>query len=170
MAMISGDWVRMMAQYNHWQNSVMAQSMSSLTPAQLTEDRGAFFGSILGTANHLLWGDQMWMSRFDGGAVPEVGVKDSAAMLPTGDAWAADRQRMDQRITLWAQGLSAVALASDLTWYSGAAGRELSRPMSLCVSHFFNHQTHHRGQIHAMLTSFGAKTQDSDLFLMPGLS
>ena len=68
----------------------------------------------------------------------------------------------------WAHGLDDVALAGDLTWYSGAAGREVSRPMAMLVTHFFNHGTHHRGQVHAMLTAAGMRTDDTDLFMMPG--
>jgi len=55
----------------------------------------------------------------------------------------------------------------NLTWYSGAADREVTKPMALCVAHFFNHQTHHRGQLHAMLTADGMEAPVSDLFLMP---
>ncbi|HAR51365.1 MAG TPA: damage-inducible protein DinB, partial [Roseovarius nubinhibens] len=58
-------------------------------------------------------------------------------------------------------------LASDLAWYSGTLGRDVTRALGLCVAHFFNHQTHHRGQIHAMLTAAGARPGDTDLFVMP---
>ena len=75
---------------------------------------------------------------------------------------------MDKAITAWADQVSADWLASDLSWYSGAAGRDMVSPVWFCVTHFFNHQTHHRGQVHAMLTAAGAKPDDTDLFLMPG--
>ena len=55
----------------------------------------------------------------------------------------------------------------DLSWFSGALQADVSKPMWMLVSHFFNHQTHHRGQVHAMLTSAGAKPDDTDLFIMP---
>jgi len=57
-------------------------------------------------------------------------------------------------------------LAEDLTWFSGAANREVRAPLRLLVTHFFNHQTHHRGQVHAMLTAAGQETGDTDLFLV----
>ena len=61
-------------------------------------------------------------------------------------------------------------LAEDLTWFSGAANREVTAQKGLLVTHFFNHQTHHRGQVHAMLTAAGQETGDTDLFLVvPGI-
>ena len=169
MPAITPEWVQMMASYNRWQNECMLEAMESLSDADLRKDRGAFWGSILGTANHLLWGDQMWLSRLSPDATaPAVGLKDSAKLTPTLGAWEAERFRTDGRFVLWAKDLKAVSLTGDLSWYSGAAGMDKRAPLSLIVTHVFNHQTHHRGQIHAMLTQAGAKTSDTDLFLMPG--
>lgn len=166
MTLITTDWVKMMARYNAWQNRAMGRAMEQLSSEALTEDRGAFFGSILATANHLIWGDQSWMSRFDGGAGPGCSAQEGLILTPTCAAWSAARFQTDGRITRWATRLHAVDLVGNLKWYSGAAGREISKPMGELVTHFFNHQTHHRGQIHAMLTAAGAKTDDTDLFLM----
>ena len=58
-------------------------------------------------------------------------------------------------------------LAGELHWYSHAMGREMAKPYGLCVMHLFNHQTHHRGQVHAMLTAAGARPDDTDLPFMP---
>ncbi|MEQ9176308.1 MAG: DinB family protein, partial [Alphaproteobacteria bacterium] len=63
--MITPEYCRMMARYNAWQNRQLTESLDAQPLEVLTEDRGAFFGSILGTLNHLLWGDRMWMARFD---------------------------------------------------------------------------------------------------------
>ena len=165
--MIDRDYCVMMARYNAWQNRQLTDLLEALAATDLTRDRGAFFGSILGTINHLLWGDQIWMSRFDGGAAPTAGIPESAGMLPTLGTWDAERFRMDGRIRRWAQALNNVDLQGDLTWYSGAMGREVTRPLALCVVHMFNHQTHHRGQVHAMLTAAGSSAPVSDLFFMP---
>ena len=165
--MISPEYCVMMARYNAWQNKEMHAAMQTLDAAALTQDRGAFFGSILGTANHLVWGDMMWMSRFDGGAKPQGSAKDSPTLAPTLAAWGAERFRLDGRILIWAERLSALDLRGNLTWYSGSVQADVSKPMALCVTHMFNHQTHHRGQIHAMLTAAGVRTADTDLFLMP---
>jgi len=165
--MISPAWVVTMARYNSWQNRNLRKAMQQLPEPELTSDRGAFFGSILGTANHLLWGDAMWMSRFAGWEKPSVGIPGSVGLTPTGAVWASERFRMDGRIELWAEGLSSLDLTGNLTWYSGALKAEVTKPLALLVGHMFNHQTHHRGQIHAMLTAAGAKTEDTDLFAMP---
>lgn len=156
-----------MARYNAWQNDGLRKIVSGIDLDDLKKDRGAFFGSIFGTLNHLLWGDTLWISRFDGGAGPGVPAEDHLEMTPTPAVWAADRFRMDARITLWAQSVSAIDLVGDLAWYSGAAEREMSKPKGLCVMQLFNHQTHHRGQVHAMLTSIGIKPNDTDLPFMP---
>ncbi|WP_010141784.1 DinB family protein [Oceanicola sp. S124] len=165
--MISPDYCRRMARYNAWQNRQMGNAMAGLSPAELTRDRGAFFGSILGTANHLIWGDATWLSRFAGTPKPVGGIKESPAMFATLAEWQAERFRLDGHVQEWAESLGSLDLTGDLRWYSGAAGREVSKPLGLLVMHFFNHQTHHRGQIHAMLTAAGATPGDTDLFLMP---
>ena len=72
----------------------------------------------------------------------------------------------DEQIVLWAEQVDAAWLASDLTWFSGAARQEVTKPVGFLVTHFFNHQTHHRGQVHAMLTAAGAKPDDTDLFYL----
>lgn len=165
--MITPAWCRTMARYNAWQNRQMGAAMARLDPAALAEDRGAFFGSILGTANHVLWADLVWMSRLAGHPKPDATLADSPGLCPTLATWQAERFRADGRLTLWAEGLSALDLTGELTWHSGASGREERRPLGLVVTHVFNHQTHHRGQIHAMLTAAGVAPGDTDLFLMP---
>ncbi len=156
-----------MARYNAWQNTGLREMIPAMDHDALYKDRGAFFGSIMRTLNHLLWGDTIWISRFDDGASTDVAIEDSFDMAPTPAAWAADRFRMDARITLWAQSVSAIDLVGDLSWYSGAVKRQMSKPMSMCVVQLFNHQTHHRGQVHAMLTAAGQHPNDTDLPFMP---
>jgi uncharacterized damage-inducible protein DinB len=109
----------------------------------------------------------MWLSRFDGGTRPQVGIADSPALFPDWDIFRIERRATDARIVDWATALGPERLAGDLHWFSGASGRAAQRPMALCVVHFFNHQTHHRGQIHAMLTAAGAKPGVTDLVFMP---
>ncbi|MDQ2088999.1 DinB family protein [Marimonas arenosa] len=164
--MISPEYVLTMARYNAWQNRQMKVAVEPLPSAALTEDRGAFFGSILGTLNHLLWGDATWMARFDGGEKPAGGIPESTDLMPSLSEWAVARFRIDARILHWAESLRAVDLAGDLRWYSGAVGAEVARPMALCITHMFNHQTHHRGQLHAMATAAGAEGWTSDLAFM----
>ncbi|WP_420863461.1 DinB family protein [Algirhabdus cladophorae] len=156
-----------MARYNAWQNSGIIAEARVMDQSELTKDRGAFFGSLMHTLSHLLWADTIWMSRFAGLTPPSGGIQDSATMVTDLETLAMQRFRMDGQITNWTRDLRDLDLVGNLTWMSGAAGREVTKPIALCVAHFFNHQTHHRGQIHMMLTSLGIKPQDSDLFLMP---
>ncbi|WP_425045528.1 DinB family protein [Primorskyibacter sp. S87] len=165
--MISAGYARMMARYNAWQNSQLSERLEALGPVELLRDRGAFFGSIQGTLNHLLWGDGMWMARFDGGAPPSGDITQSASLCAGLPDWMTDRLAMDRRIVKWADGLSDDRLDGDLSWFSGAAGRQVSKPLGLLVVHMFNHQTHHRGQIHQMLTETGSDAPVSDLFFLP---
>lgn len=165
--MITPEYCKTMARYNAWQNNGLREMIPAMDHDDLYKDRGAFFGSIMRTLNHLLWGDAIWMSRFDGGAPPDLPLEDSFEMAPTPAVWAADRFRMDARITLWAQSLHAVDLVGDIEWYSGAMDRQMSMPTAMCVIQLFNHQTHHRGQVHAMLTAAGQKPNDTDIPFMP---
>jgi uncharacterized damage-inducible protein DinB len=165
--MISPDYCVMMARYNAWQNNQMKAALETLDHEALIADRGAFFGSILNTANHVIWGDMIWMARFENTARPQGGIADSTSLTPTVAAWGAERFRMDARILRWAEALHTVDLIGDQTWYSQSAEAEVSKPIAQCITHFFNHQTHHRGQIHGMVTAAGGRGWTSDLFMLP---
>jgi uncharacterized damage-inducible protein DinB len=166
--MITSDYVRTMASYNRWQNESLYDAARTLTDAQRKEQRGAFFGSIHGTLNHLLWADQMWMSRFAGTPKPKgKRPADSTAEYETWDKLKAARMAFDGVISAWADKLDPEWLTGDLTWFSGAAGREVTKPKWLLVTHLFNHQTHHRGQVHCMLTQCGVKPGVTDLAFQP---
>ena len=156
-----------MARYNAWQNANLYGAAEGLSDAERRRDRGAFFGSIHATLSHLLWGDSVWMSRFDGWDKPDVAIRDSAAFEPDWERLRARRTEADARIADWAGRVDPAWLGSDATWYSGALGREVTKNAGLCVAHFFSHQTHHRGQVHAMLTAAGVRPGDTDLFAMP---
>ncbi|GGG59197.1 damage-inducible protein DinB [Salipiger pallidus] len=163
-------WLLFMTRYNAWQNDLMRQALEALPPKVVSSDRGAFFGSMLGTVNHILWADQMWMSRFAGWPKPECGLDQSPELTRSVGAWSAERSRLDGHLSDWAAGVDHVALSGELRWVSGATGAQMSRPMSLCVAHMFNHQAHHRGQVHSMVTGAGAKGWLSDLAFLPELS
>lgn len=165
--MIGAGYCREMARYNAWQNKQLIGFLEALTAEELSRDRGAFFGSILGTASHLLWGDTIWMARFDGGEKPGGSIQETASYCADFNEWTKARSTVDGRISRWAASLTDSDLSGELSWYSVAAGRDVSKPMATCVVGFFNHQTHHRGQIHAMLTATGSKAPVSDLAFMP---
>ena len=166
--MISVAYCRQMARYNAWQNGQIEAGLIDVSLEDLTADHGAFFGSILGTLNHLLWADGMWMSRFDARIPrPEQGIKDSPGLCPTLGVWSAERFQLDGLITRWAEELHTIDLAGRMSFYSGVLEREVTRRIGACVMHMFNHQTHHRGQVHAMMTRTGLQAPVTDLFLLP---
>jgi uncharacterized damage-inducible protein DinB len=164
---ITPAYCQMMARYNAWQNAGLREMVKDMPAAELTKDRGAFFGSILGTLNHILWADQMWMSRLSDLPAPDLSLKDSVTLTPTAAVWWAERFRVDGRISLWAKDLRALDLVGDLSWYSAVKQGQIAKPKAVCVIHLFNHQTHHRGQVHALLTQMGLTPQDSDIPFMP---
>ena len=166
--MITPDWVRLMAAYNAEMNRRIYAAADRLASDQRTEDRGAFFGSVQGTLSHLLWGNRFWMHRFDGWEKPPGGIAASPALYTDWDAQQLARAEVDAGIETWASRVDAAWLAGSLSWFSAAMGRDITRPTAILVTHFFNHQTHHRGQVHALLTGFGEKTGDTDLpFVLP---
>ena len=156
-----------MARYNAWQNKSLIDAAEALSSEARGMDRSAFFGSIEGTLNHVLWGDTIWMARFAGWRKPKVGIPDSPRFTTDWVRYKAARGDADSRIIRWADEITLNDLAGDLAWFSGALQSNVQKPKWLCVQHFFNHQTHHRGQVHAMLTAAGARPGDTDLFVMP---
>lgn len=163
--MVGPDYARHMARYNAWQNQWMFQAADALTPAQRAQDLGGFWGGIETTLSHLLWGDTLWISRFDSGAGPEMGLDTSKAY-----DWASQmvqRPLLDARIAAWAWSTDDSDFVGEFSWFSGAVNRDVTQTKAACVMQLFNHQTHHRGQVHHMLTHFGVKTIDTDLPFMP---
>ena len=166
--MIGTQYVVMLAGYNKWQNESIYAAANKLDDAERRIDKGAFFGSIHSTLSHLIWGDRIWMSRFSGSRKP-IQPSIAKSVEEVGD-WlelVEQRAEMDQNILTWSKALSEADLKSNLTWFSGAIQAEVSKPLWILVAHFFNHQTHHRGQVHSMLTSAGVQPEDTDLFMLP---
>jgi uncharacterized damage-inducible protein DinB len=164
--MITPGYVRTMAAYNAEMNRRLYGAAARLSEAERQVPRGGFWGTIHGTLTHILWGDQQWMSRFDNWPKPATPIKQSAQMIDDFAELTATREKADGDIILWAHEVDDAWLGEDMVWFSGAANREIRAPKGLLVTHFFNHQTHHRGQAHAMLTAAGQETGDTDLFLL----
>jgi uncharacterized damage-inducible protein DinB len=164
--MITPAFAQKMARYNAWQNESLYAAADTLSDEARRADRGAFFKSIHGTLSHLLWADAMWTSRIADGPKPDVPLGESASFCADWAALKDERAAMDARLIAWADALDETALAGDFSWYSGALQAHIVKPRELVVVHVFNHQTHHRGQVHAMLTAAGARPQDTDLIFM----
>jgi uncharacterized damage-inducible protein DinB len=165
--MIDRAYVQRLARYNRWQNENLYGVADRLTAAERQLERGAFFGSIHNTLSHLLWGDQIWMSRFAGTPKPQGGIAESVALYADWDQLKSARADFDQKIITWADTVDDAWLAVDQTFFSAATQREWTRPRWVLVTHMFNHQTHHRGQVHCMLTQAGGRPSDTDLTVMP---
>ncbi len=165
--MANNDYVLTMARYNMWQNESLVRAADTLTDEARHADRGAFFGSIQRTFSHVLWGDRIWISRFSKTPPPKGGIPESVELYTDWVVFKRDRAAFDREILGWARTLDRGWFDGDLSWYSGAMERHVTKPKSILSMHFFNHQTHHRGQIHAMLTAAGARPDDTDVPFMP---
>jgi uncharacterized damage-inducible protein DinB len=167
--MITPGYVRTMAAYNAEMNRRLYESAVKLSDAERKTDRGAFWKSIHGTLVHILWGDAQWMSRFSDWERPATPIKESAGMLDDFAVLRARRDEGDAAIVAWAAKVDEPWLADDMVWFSGSLQKEIRKPRGFLVTHFFNHQTHHRGQVHALITAAGQPTGDTDLFIvLPG--
>ncbi|WP_299605593.1 DinB family protein [uncultured Tateyamaria sp.] len=166
--MIDAGYVRTMARYNAWQNRQLTEMLTGVPDEDLRKDRGAFFGSVMATLNHILWGDTIWMSRFDADLPPpSVPPEQHKEFTPTFAVWSAERFRMDGTIRLWGDRLDTVALKGDLSWHSSTLQQDFEMPLETCVVHLFTHQAHHRGQVHAMMTAAGLTAPVTDIVFMP---
>ena len=159
--MIDPAYVQRMARHNRWQNENLYSVADRLSAEERRRARGAFFGSIENTLNHLLWGDRIWMSRFAGTPKPPGGIPQSVSLY--GDWETLKSARADRTIIDWADTVQPEWLAGDMTYFSGAIGREVTAPRWVLVTHLFNHQTRPRDQVHCMLTQAGGKPSDTDL-------
>lgn len=168
--MISPDYVKLMARYNRWMNEKMYAAADCLPDAVRKADRGAFFRSIHSTFNHLVLGDGMWLGRFTHGTPIEKEYPKTPVgqdLYGTWEELKAARCAMDEDIDIWAKTIRSDWLESDFTWYSGITKSTRTKPAWILVSHFFNHQTHHRAQIGTLLMQEGIDLGATDLALMP---
>jgi uncharacterized damage-inducible protein DinB len=145
----------MFARYNRWANQRLYAAAEKLSDAAYRADKGAFFGSIHGTLNHLLVADQIWMRRFSGAGPTHVGLDtvlhEELALLREA------RAGEDKRIVAFIDGLSEHALASMFSYVTITNPKTVTQRLAPALAHFFNHQTHHRGQAHAILTAVGGR-------------
>ncbi|MCP9850374.1 DinB family protein [Cyanobium sp. Morenito 9A2] len=163
--MIDSDYCRWMATYNAWMNRKFYMVCASLPEADLYADRGAFFQSIYLTLNHIAYADLAFLSRFTGDPAdaPSLGTD----LLGSFEALHTERQRLDDRLLHWVESISTDWLASSLTYTSKVDGQARTLPRWVLVSHLFQHQTHHRGQVTTLLNQLGHDVGSTDLPFMP---
>lgn len=151
----------MMAAYNRWANRLIYDAASVLTDEEYRRDTGAFFASMNGTLNHLLVTDQIWMYRFTGkGELPgpiDMILHDSFDELRQA------REAMDERIQSWVETLDDEVLSGRFTYVTVTDLKTVSQRLAPALSHFFNHQTHHRGHAHMILSVLGENPPSLDL-------
>ncbi len=140
---------RMLARYNRLANERLYDACAALGDDGRRQIRPAFFRSIHGTLNHILVGDRIWLTRFQGGIAPSTGL--DAILYEDFAELRAARVVDDARIEAFAEGLSEAALGGTIR-YRNNEGCDLADPVDLLIAHFFNHQTHHRGQVHDQLS------------------
>ena len=159
--MVDAEYCQTMAAYNGWMNRKLYDAAARMSDAERKADRGAFFRSVHSTLNHILWGDRMWLARFNGKSYTVGNVGDDL-YDDFGDLREA-REAMDAEISSWAAEVETAQLAGTLIWFSRIAQREFSQPRWLCVMQMFNHQTHHRGQVTTLLKQAGIDPGVTDL-------
>ncbi|HSI02636.1 MAG TPA: DinB family protein [Reyranella sp.] len=149
------------ARYNAWANRRLYDAAAGLTDEQYRADRGAFFKSMHGTLNHLLTADWVWMNRFTGeGPAPERLDMIHHERL---DDLRGVREAEDRRIIDYVDGLSDAQLAGTIRYRRVSTPEVFEQALAPALAHFFNHQTHHRGQAHSILCSFGQRGLVMDL-------
>ena len=142
---------RMFAGYNAWCNERLYDTAAQVADTDYRTDRGAFFKSLHGTLNHLLVGDRIWMRRFTGqGEAPpslDAILHDNFTRLRVA------RRTEDERISHYIGTLSEDDLAKTIRYRTVVNPQDIEQVLAPALDHFFNHQTHHRGQAHAMLSA-----------------
>ncbi len=153
----------MLAAYNSWANERLYGAVGTLPDSSYRADRGAFFGSIHGTLNHILIGDRIWMHVFTGAGVKPREL-DAIPYDDFASLWAA-RRAEDERIAAYVAGLSDSDLAGTVRYETLRSPADIEQHLAPLLVHFFNHQTHHRGQAHCLLTEFTAAAPSLDLIM-----
>ena len=159
---------RMFADYNAWANGRVYAAAAQLSVEQYRADRGAFFKSVHGTLNHLLVTDRIWMQRFTGeGDAP---TRLDAILFETFDQLRAAREAQDRRIIDYVDGLDDIRIAGTIKYRRVSSPEQFEQQLAPALAHWFNHQTHHRGQVHALLTGFVGQAPELDLLYFQRLS
>jgi len=161
-----------MAKYNHWMNKKICLSSAQIDDAELLQDRGAFFQSVLGTLNHILVADILWLKRyathpknFSSLAYVRNLEQPSALdkiLFSDLESLKTERDRLDLLIIDFTKELNEPDFDSVLD-YTDTEGNSHQNQLGMLIQHLFNHQTHHRGQVTTLLNQIGIDVGATDL-------
>lgn len=162
--MIQPDYCLLMSKYNQWMNTRLYELCAKLSKEELHGNRGLFFDSIYLTLNHIMYADLAFMARFTRTDEPDATIGDE---LFAGFAELHEQRRQyDEQLIAWAENVDQEWLGNSLTYISQVNGQEMTFPHWVLVTHMFNHQTHHRGQITTALSQLGYDVGSTDLPFM----
>src|SRR5262249_10308181 len=161
-----------LARYNAWMNQKLYDAADAMSDEDRRRDLGAFFHSLHGTLNHLVLTDRAWLARFTNdpgvlrsldGTMPEFSGRLDQELYGDFLTLRREREKTDADIVTWAQSLTPETLAAPISYYSVAYERTYEHPLWWAVTHFFNHQTHHRGQATTLLVQLGCDPGTTEL-------
>ena len=159
---------QMFGRYNAWANTRLYDAAATLGDEQYRADRGAFFKSVHGTLNHLLATDRIWMQRFTGtGTAPD---RLDAILCDTLDELRPAREAEDRRIVAYVDSLDDTRIAGSIRYRRVSTPEVFEQALAPALAHWFNHQTHHRGQVHAVLTGLVGQAPELDLLFFQRLA
>jgi uncharacterized damage-inducible protein DinB len=159
---------RMFGRYNAWANARLFAAVGALSPEQYRADRGAFFKSVHGALNHLLVTGRVWMHRFTGEG--EAPGRLDAILHETFDGLRAARQAEDDRIVDFVDGLDDAWINATIRYRRVSSPQEIEQQLAPALAHWFNQQTHHRGQVHALLIGLVGEAPELDLLFYQRLA
>ena len=165
--MYRGNHFQLMAEYNRWMNRKLYAVCAEIPDDKRKADMGAFFKSIHGTLNHLLWADRIWLRRFTGEPF-EVGTMGEDVCTDF-ETLRAERDKLDEFIVVWAKNLPSEWLAGPFEFTSVQDNKTRCGPAWVFVTQIFNHQTHHRGQVTTLLKQLGFDPGVTDIPWIPGV-
>ncbi|HYC16868.1 MAG TPA: DinB family protein [Pseudolabrys sp.] len=156
---------RMFAGYNSWCNERLYDAAAQVADTDYRANRGAFFRSLHGTLNHLLVGDRIWMRRFTGKGETPPGL--NAILYEDFTQLRSARRTEDASIRHYIGSLNEQDLAKTIRYRTVVNPQDIEQVLAPALDHFFNHQTHHRGQAHALLSAVvgNERTPSFDLII-----
>ena len=161
------EWAHTLAAYNRWMNERLYACCAGLTDAERKRDRGAFFRSIHGTLNHLLLADRMWLGRLT--ATPFAVASLDQELYADFEELRRERERTDREIASFVSELQPARFEGTLSYTSFVNPAPREYPFWVALTHFFNHQAHHRGQLTTLLMQAGVDPGVTDLIWLPEL-